>query len=456
VRSGPSMVSAARLLVGAVLVGGLTACGAAEDSAAGVAVPDPDAAVSAPAAVNAPRATEEVAPPATDEAQEDEPATGRRVTIAVAGDVVPHGAVIRRAAEYGAATGRPYDFRPMFAEVAPILQAADLAICNLETPVAADHAEVREAGFPLFNAPRELVEALVGAGFDACSTANNHASDVGSTGVVSTLDVLDEVGLTGAGTGRTPEEAAAPRLHTVRGVTIAHLAATGWINVALPEDRAWMVELIDVERLVGQARAARDAGAEIVVVSLHHGVEYQRQPSDGQRARADALLTSGAVDLVLGHHVHVVQPIDRVGDGVAVHGLGNLLSNQQAELTGAETEDGVIVLLEFGQAGATDRFQLSHVAYVPTWVDRDRHVIVDVGAALESPSLDPERHATLVGSWERTVAGITLDGADTWGVEPTTGTTWFQDRGRQAPAEQLVRSGEPGGSARDPRVLARR
>jgi poly-gamma-glutamate capsule biosynthesis protein CapA/YwtB (metallophosphatase superfamily) len=423
----------------AVLLGalfGVVACGRS-DAGAVLAAPDPDPPHTAPdpdlpSTAGSEERTSVATPDdgtATDHSGSLEGPTERRFTIAAVGDVLPHGAVIARAEAYGQETGYAFDFRPMFAEVAPIVQAADLAICNLETPLAIDHAAVSHRGFPLFNAPRELGEALADAGFDACSTANNHATDAGVDGVIATLEVLDDVGIAGAGTGRTPEEAASPRWHTVRDVTVAHLAASGWVNVALPAGSGWMVELIDVDRLVAQADAAREAGAEFVVVSLHHGIEYQPEPSEGQRSRAEALLASGAIDLVLGHHAHVVQPIERLDDGVAVHGLGNLLSNQRADVTGPETEDGVIVLLEVGEVAEGTGLRVTDVAYVPTWVDRERHVIVDVWATLGSPALDPERRVTLVDSWRRTVAAITRDGADAWGATPTSGTAWFEGRG---------------------------
>lgn len=395
------------------------------------------------------------APDATDARGAADRPAGRRFTIAAAGDVMPHGAVIARAATYGEASGQPFDFRPMFAEVAPILRAADLAICNLETPLATDHADVSHQGFPLFNAPRELGEALADAGFTGCSTANNHATDAGVRGVVATLEVLDEVGMAGAGTGRTPEEAAAPRWYTAQGVEVAHLAASGWVNVALPAGSEWMVELIDVERLIAQARAARDAGAEFVVVSLHHGIEYQIEPSEGQRSRAEALLASGAVDLILGHHAHVVQPVEQHAGGIVFHGLGNLLSNQRAEVTGPATQDGVIVLVEVGEQEPGAGLEVTDVAYVPTWVDRERHVIVDVWAALGSPLLDAERRLTLVRSWERTVAGMTLDGADAWGVTPTSGTAWFDGDGTPGAVQVAERTEEAAvARTRGPRIAA--
>jgi poly-gamma-glutamate capsule biosynthesis protein CapA/YwtB (metallophosphatase superfamily) len=356
----------------------------------------------------------------------------RRFTIAATGDILPHTAVIRRAADYGAESGEEYDFRPMFADIAPVLGAADLAICHLEVPLSADNADVfgggdrrTAGGAPLFTSPWQLATAIGDAGFDSCSTAHNHSSDAGEEGIVATLDALEGAGVVSAGTYRSPEEVDVPVLHDVEGVTVAHLSATYGLNVPLPEGATWMVDVIEVGTLVADAEAARDAGAEFVVVSLHHGLEYQIEPSDHQRARSDELLASDAIDLLLGHHAHVVQPIDLFHDQVAVHGLGNLLSNMDPAVTGPHTQDGVIVLLEVTEDVGTGAFDVTDVSYVATWVDRDTHVVVDVGAALDTGDLDQQRRADLEASWDRTVAGITLDGADGWGVTPRSGPAWI-------------------------------
>lgn len=188
------------------------------------------------------------------------------------------------------------------------------------------------------------------------------------------------------------------------------------------------------------------------MVGLHHGIESQVEPSEGQRSRAEALLASGAVDLILGHHAHVVQPVERQPGGVVVHGLGNLLSNQGAGVTGPASQDGVIVLIEVDEQEPGAGLEVTDVAYVPTWVDRERHVIVDVWAALGSPLLDAERRLTLVRSWERTVAAVTLDGADAWGVAPTSGTAWSDGEGTPGVVRVAVRTGEaavaPAGASR--------
>jgi poly-gamma-glutamate capsule biosynthesis protein CapA/YwtB (metallophosphatase superfamily) len=384
----------------------------------------------------------------------DEPlalAPRRRFTVAATGDILPHNPVVDRAAAYGAERGLAYDFRPMFAEIAPIIRRADLAICHLETPLSADNSNVygggdrrTPGGAPMFNAPRELGAAIADAGYHACSTAHNHSSDAGVAGIIATLEVLDEAGVHAAGTASSRDEAGVARRYDIAGVDVAHLSAGYGLNIPLAAEDAWMVEIIDDQRLLAQAQAARADGAEVVIVSLHHGREYQIEPSEPQRERAEVLLASDAIDVLIGHHAHVVQPIGRAHDKVTVHGLGNLLSNMHAEVTGVETEDGVIVLLEFTEDVDRDGFSVTAVRYVPTWVDRERHVVMDVGTELASGELGDQRRARLQASWDRTVSAVTRDGADQWGVAPITGRDWL-DRGtlRTGVATPRVRDLEP-------------
>ncbi len=360
----------------------------------------------------------------------------RGFTMAATGDILPHTPLIERAAEYGVESGQEYDFRPMFRPIEPILSAADLSVCHLEVPLSADNEDVygggdrrTETGSPLFLAPWQLAEAIGEAGYDVCSTAHNHSTDAGDEGIVDTLDALEDAGVTPAGTARTREDETLARVD-VGGVDVAILSATYGLNIEPDADAQTQVDVIDLEELETRARQVREDGAEFVVASLHQGIEYQIEPSDNQRERADVLLGSDEVDLIIGHHAHVVQPIERVHDRVAVLGLGNLLSNMDPRVTGAESQDGVVVLLEVTEEPVAGTFEVTEVRYVPTWVDRDRtHEIVDVGAVLEEGGLDQDRRAELEASWERTVDAITRDGADEWGVQPVTGAEWSEQRG---------------------------
>lgn len=342
----------------------------------------------------------------------------RSFTLAFTGDVLSHAAVTRQAAANAARSGGGgYDYRPMFAAVRPILAAADLAICHLETPLSRDNLSL--AGFPLFNVPFQLAEAFTDAGYDGCSTASNHALDAHADGVAATLEQLDRVSIGHVGTARTLEEAAAPRLYWTRGVTVGHLSYTYGLNgLTLPADQPWLVNLIDADRILADARTARASGAEFVVVSLHWGMEYRWTPTAEQVLLAHQLLPSPDIDLIVGHHAHVVQPVERIGAEYVVYGLGNFLSNQSAACCAAATQDGVIVETRVTEGAQAGTFTVEAVTFTPTRVDRSDFRIVPVALALEDPSLASGLRAELDASWQRTTGVVTALSAP--GVMPAT------------------------------------
>jgi poly-gamma-glutamate capsule biosynthesis protein CapA/YwtB (metallophosphatase superfamily) len=339
-------------------------------------------------------------PPTTEAPVTTEPPL-RSFTIAATGDFLIHSLVYQQALTYG---GTAYDFGPMLAEVEPLLSAADLAICHVEVPLSADNADL--SGYPLFSAPHELADDIAAAGYDTCSTVSNHALDRGVGGIQATLDALDAAGVGHAGSARSAEEAAAPNILDAGGVQVAQLAyAYGFNGFAVPAEAPWAVNQIDPARIIEDARRAREAGAEFVVVSLQWGAEYQQAPTADQHATAAMVLASPEVDLIIGHHVHVVQPVGRVGDEVVAYGLGNFLSNQSPEAgLLASTQDGVILNLEVTET-ALGAFTVTDVTFTPTFVDRTGGYVIRVA--------DP---ATNAESYARTVAAMTALG--TPGVGP--------------------------------------
>ncbi|MGI9021909.1 MAG: CapA family protein [Acidimicrobiales bacterium] len=338
----------------------------------------------------------------------------RTFTLALTGDLLIHSPVARAARTDGAAPGDAYDFGPMFDEVRPILSGADLALCHQETPISADDSDL--SGYPLFNAPRELAAAIAGAGYDQCSTASNHSFDKGVSGVEATIAGLQQAGVATVGTARDAAGAASPPVTTVNGVRVAHLAYSYGLNgLELPADQPWLVNLIDVDRILADAWAARATGARFVAVSLQWGEEYRVEPTAEQETIATQLLSSPDVDLIVGSHVHVVQPIARVGDKYVVYGLGNFLSNQTAACCPAASQDGVIVLVTVSDEGGVVR--VTDVTYEPTWVEHPGFVVRAVATALADPATAAER-ADLEASWQRTVAAISSLGADNEGVVP--------------------------------------
>jgi poly-gamma-glutamate capsule biosynthesis protein CapA/YwtB (metallophosphatase superfamily) len=328
------------------------------------------------------------------------PPTG--FTLVASGDVLAHGSVVARAGAYGARSGRRFDFRPMFAAIRPLVSAADLAVCHLETPLSPSGR--RLSGYPRFNAPPQLAAAIHHAGYDACSVASNHAMDQGVRGVAGTLAVLDRAGLRHAGTARSPREAR-PRILTVRRVRVALLSYTYGLNgFRLPRGRPWLVNLLDPGRILADARAARRAGSQFTVVLLHWGQEYRSAPTPAQRRLARRLLADPAVDLLVGHHAHVVQPIERSKGKWVAFGLGNSLSAQSAACCPAATQDGV--LLQATIVAKAGRMVVTRLRYVPTWVEHPSYRILPVARALARGSASPATQAMLRASLHRTTAAV--------------------------------------------------
>ena len=335
------------------------------------------------------------------------PRTG---TIAFAGDVLIHSGVWQ-AAEVGAG----YDFSPMLAPIAPQLTAADAAICHLEVTLARPGDAL--SSYPRFRAPRELATDLAEAGYDGCSVASNHALDFGEQGVVATLDALDEAGLAHAGTARSPEENTHPARYDVDGIAVAQLSyAYGFNGFVRPTGKEWLVDQIDPALILADAQAARAAGAELVVVSLHWGNEYRHEVVEAQQVVADALAAvPGAVDLVVGHHAHVVQPISKVGAMWVVWGMGNQLSNNSPRCCPAETTDGVVVTVTIGDTAAG--VAVTDVAFTPTWNERSTYRVLPAAATIAAGTA-PELDADLRASYERTAGFILGLGAADLGVAP--------------------------------------
>ncbi len=287
----------------------------------------------------------ELAPPVTP----DPAPAPTEVTFSVlaGGDVLPHQRV-----HASARTESGYDFGPLLAGIEPWVQNAGLSLCHMEVPLTPEGEVI--SGYPMFAAAPDLAPSLLENGWNGCSTASNHSVDRKFPGVVATLDGFDDIGLGHVGTARTKQEADTPQNYTISidgiDTVIAHLSATyGTNGLPIPAEQPWAVQLIDAEQLTAQARAARSAGADLVLVSIHAGNEYQTAPTQEQLDTAAALAESGEVDLMIGHHAHVPQPMTKLeggphGNGMWVaYGLGNMISNQDTQCCVAETNSGLLL-----------------------------------------------------------------------------------------------------------------
>ena len=326
----------------------------------------------------------------------------RSFTLLATGDLLSHSAVYEQAGAYATSAGQPgsYDFRPMFDAVRPRIAGADLAICHLETMLSRDNS--RLSSYPMFLVPNQMATAIADAGYDACSVASNHALDAGVDGMASTLDHLDAAGVRHAGGARSAAEDATPTIYEVAGVEVGHLSyAYGFNGFQIPGSAPWVVNQIDADAILAEAAAARAAGAEVVVLSLHWGLEYQSAPTAEQEALAAQLLASPDIDVILGHHAHVIQPIERVGDEVVVYGMGNFLSNQYER---PPTQDGVMVTLTFTER-PEGGFTVTDVVATPTTVERPSFRIVPATPTSHGDSY--QRTTAVLGSVARVEAGDT-------------------------------------------------
>ena len=350
------------------------------------------------AAGSAEAATGDSPPAGADTTTTVAPPTGPRTfTIAATGDLLIHESV----ADAARATDG-WDFSPMFAHVAPILRAADLAVCHVETPMSPNNA--RLSYFPAFIVPRELAAAIAYAGYDTCSLASNHATDAGREGIVGTIAALDRAAVAHAGMALSTEDRDRITLVEAGGATIAHLSyAYGFNNGELSEDEAYLSNVIDEATILDEARRARQEGADFVVLSMHWGKNYDAAPDELQTGVGPRMLASPDVDLILGHHAHVVQPVTEIDGEFLVYGLGNFLSNQSPESCDecpVATQDGVIVHLTVTEDTASGQWRVSEISHTPTWVDRSTYEIVDV---LRGSGRDP---AVLAESAQRTASAL--------------------------------------------------
>lgn len=258
------------------------------------------------------------------------------------------------------------DFRPLLAPMRPVLTEADLAICHLETPVAPQGGPYE--GYPLFAAPPAILPALERSGFDACTTASNHSIDQGFEGLTRTLAGLDAAGLDHAGTYATRADSREPLIMDVDGVKVGLISQTyGTNGLPLPEEQPWSVPIIDAQHIKQMAAKAKAAGAEVVLVALHWGLEYTHEPAPEQMTVAKELVESPDIDFIYGHHAHVVQPYDKVGGTWVVYGLGNAVAQQDTAVEGVYDGNTCRVTFTEKRDGS---FKVSLLEYIPTMITR--------------------------------------------------------------------------------------
>ena len=328
----------------------------------------------AAAAAEAPQSTAAPTPlPTTASTPEAQPAPaadtglkegGRTATVTVSGDLLWHDKVYQDGARQAAANGTgDYDFTKLFEKIKPIIESADLSICHEETPIVPEGGTL--SSFPVFGTPAAVAPAIKDTGFDYCTLASNHSMDQGIAGITATTDAFDAAGLMHTGMYRTQEEADTPNIFTTaQGVKIAVVTGTYDLNgFSLPTGSEYAVDEMDADLMIEKAERARAAGADIVMAAVHTGIEYQLMPSPEQEEMYPALAASDAIDVIYGHHSHIVQPWDRINGKLVIYGLGNLVAQQDP--SEPRTFEGVIGKLTFAERN-DGRFEVVDPEYIGT------------------------------------------------------------------------------------------
>lgn len=279
------------------------------------------------------------------------------IEILFAGDAMMHTGQLE-AAKRGA---EGYDFSYCFTEIAPYVIDADYAVVNLETPVA----KGSHSGYPQFNAPREYVEALTAAGFDLFLTANNHTLDRRDNGLKQTVALLDSLGLDHIGTYADPADRARhiPLVVNIRGVKVGFLNYTYGTNGFSVSSDA-VVDYINADKIRADIAATRHAGAEILVVAMHWGEEYTLTPVAYEKRWAELLEREG-VDIIMGGHPHVVQPMELRENRFTGRPLflayshGNFISNMMTR----DTRGGLMTRVTISRDPKDGRAYVSDAGY---------------------------------------------------------------------------------------------
>lgn len=312
------------------------------------------------------------------EIEDEKVVENTKITISAVGDIMFHPKEINGA--YDSETDT-YDFKPFFEDVKKILEKADLAVCNYEGTCCGDDI-YRYQGYPIFNAPDEVLDAIKYAGFDMICTINNHTLDTGKTGIIRTYEKINDRSLQQVGTNLSADEQRV-EIVDVKGIKVAFLAYTQMLNGLdsrlTEEEYSYMVNVFDEIKIKEDVAYAEENGADVIIMFAHWGYEYHREAVEYQKTWADFCLKNG-VDIILGSHPHVIEPFEYISADESEYGeekfiaysMGNFVSNQrmeEAELP-AQTEDGVITTITIEKNGETGDTEILKVDYDPTWVYR--------------------------------------------------------------------------------------
>ncbi len=353
----------------------------------------------------------------------------RNITISGVGDIMFHEWQLERA--YSQST-QTFDFSDSFTYMADALEASDLLIGNLETTIAGKSQGKYENFYGYganlndnnFNSPEAAVQNLVDVGFDVLSTANEHALDSGTQGLLSTLTNISNTDMTAIGTKAASEDPDYV-MTDVSGMKVGLIAATNVLTTAADETNQGLIQTLDgynedkVQSLCADIQQMRSEGAQAVIAVIHFGELYQEDADDQQKNLAHQLIKAGA-DVIFGSHPHTLEPIEiypvteedgTSRNGVIIYSMGNFLSSQQYKGGTGNRDIGGLFDIVFGKQG--DQVRIKEIHVTPTYVNwtDDAIAVVPVCEAHDAPEtfgdiFDSQAQARIDAAYETVIPQI--------------------------------------------------
>lgn len=310
------------------------------------------------------------------------PASAHSLQLLMAGDALLHTAVFKDAEvvqnDESDAQSTTYKFDSMFEYIAPFVAQADLAFYNQETILGGSALGL--SSYPAFNSPQEFGDTMLKLGFNMVSLANNHTLDKGERGVMAMLRFWhtkeqEKPDLCIAGSYTSFDDRAKVRIYEKNGISYAMLAYTyGTNGIKIPEGKDYLVNVYTKQMLKTDIENLRDK-VDLLIVSMHWGIEYEFSPSDEQREFARFLADLG-VDIIIGNHPHVIQPIEWIDDTLVIYSLGNFISGQK----GTNKRIGMLASARINLLGEQNKLNPQHQNKAPKHTPRVQ--ITDVRADL--------------------------------------------------------------------------
>ncbi len=307
--------------------------------------------------------------------KKQEHAPSKSITISAVGDLMAHKSNLNSA--YNTKTGT-YDFSGFLEYVAPYLQKSDLTIGNFETVTAGASSDY--TSFPRFNTPDSILTALSNVGFDVLSTANNHCLDRGINGLTRTIKKIKENKMTNIGSSIDGKNKYT--IKEINGIKVSILSYSYAFNgndaSLKTKQKNTYLSPINETQIKTDIKSVKTQGTDVVIVVIHWGTEYQRNPNTAQTSLSKKMFSWGA-DIILGSHPHVIQKSEIVKvngkNKFIIYSMGNFISgyrrgDKAKRPNKIYTEDGVIIQLKIEKYPNGETL-LKNVDYIPTWVDKN-------------------------------------------------------------------------------------